>query len=269
MDLIVVPGQDSVHRQRGATVARIEIRSFHCLLESTSGITARRRRKRRQRYSDEIAFVIALLPIDTGGSARWTDWVYGAEESPTEDSLRQIRVRTNTDVDSGEDHVWQYPISFDIDPPENTIFELLLQLYEVDGATATSTQGNRIRDRFKEHLDDNYRPGLALGSEPDALGNSGPTSYDAAFRYAGDGGNDDLLVADVWHVDPFRPLEIFNVPAVSGLDPDLQIRDQQADRRIVREVSRFPPRSAGTIIERREYTNSSERASYRFDVRYS
>lgn len=247
---------------------RLDVLSYHCILESTWGPRAAARTRRRNRESDEIAFFMAMLPIDTGGSEQWTDWVYS-------DSIedRAKRIRSNDDVDSGEDHSWRFPIAFDFDANPNTIFEVILQIYEVDGGTETARQAQEIHDNVWQHIEDNLRPGLGIGSSPDSRGNSGPTTYEAAFKYGGHGGNDDLMFADVWHLDPAQPMAPFNIPAAASagpgrLDPDLQIAQQRSRLGVDVEVSRFPPRP-GTVVERREYSSSHEHAIYRFDVHYS
>jgi len=246
---------------------RIEIRSFHCIVESTWGKLAGRRNARRRRESDEVAFVVALFPIDTHGSDSWTDWAYAEDEEP------QFRVRSSTDVDSNEDHVWQYPIAFKFESNVRRVYELILNVYEVDGGTSTSSQAQTIHNNLRDKLNNNYRPGIAIGSSPNATGNSGPTTYATPFEYVGDGGNDDLLCADVWHIDSSNVLADFNIPSIAAasggrIDPDLQIAEQILSKGIVKEISRFPARPT-SVIERREYGSRPNNSRYRFDVHYS
>ena len=246
---------------------RIEIRSFHCIVESTWGRLSGRRNARRHRESDEIAFVVAFFPIDTHDSQRWTDWTYAEDEEP------QFRVRSSTDVDSGEDHVWQHPIAFKFEPRADRIYELILNVYEVDGGSETSKQAQNIHNNLRNKLNDDFRPGLAIGSSPNSIGNSGPTTYATPFEYVGDGGNDDLLCADVWHVDSNDSLADFNIPSIPArtggrIDPDLQIDEQVRGKGIVKEISRFPAQ-ATRVIERREYGSRPNHSRYRFDVHYS
>jgi hypothetical protein len=74
-------------------------------------------------------------------------------------------------VDSNEDHVWQYPIAFKFESNVRRVYELILNVYEVDGGTSTSSQAQIIHNNLRDKLNNNYRPGIAIGSSPNATGN--------------------------------------------------------------------------------------------------
>ncbi len=53
----------------------------------------------------------------------------------------------------------------------------MLQIYEVDGSTETSTQARNIRNNALAKIEERSRPGLGLDSSPNGTGGSGPTPH--------------------------------------------------------------------------------------------
>ncbi len=227
-------------------MANITINSFHCSEETTSGWSARRRRLRRKRFSDEVLIVVGAFPMNADGA-----YINNGE----------FQHRTATGVDSNEDHLFSPPIEFNFDPRLAPHVQVRVWGFELDGAGTTSSLGQTQAAEIESFMRFDVRPGVVPDYNPmptpDLGGRIGAKDH-------------DLILADMWQVNTNRPLRAGSNPVVRapGRRGVLDVPAWLDRHGIEREISVFAGRG-DQRIERRSYRSPSERSDYRFDVRYS
>ncbi len=228
---------------------KFQINGFRCNQE-TSG-----------KGSDEIAFIIAGLPCDKdswGGPVRWT----------YSDLERHWRVRWATDIDSGDHHDFEYPISFEqeVDPTKG--LEIIFYLMEIDGAQRTKKQALEEHDRIKANIERDFVPGNPVGARRLSLSTFSrdyralDADPDSGAGFLNDS-PEDVLARNVWHIDLERPLAGSLLPEAyerSAVGPELGVPGNPDVYRVM---------MGDEMVETRSYENTSEGSRYTFDARYS
>lgn len=235
---------------------QISINGLHCIDESTSGRRDNVRSRRRKWGSDELAFFVCVLTVDTNGTTIPNEWSYTNEQS--------FRIRSLTGVDSGEDHDFDYPIVVNVkEGPFSRLAEIHCWGWEIDGASTTQLSAQSVHEALRGQASRTMSPGQAYR----------PHGLLEAFNSDHFSGNwqlleHDLLWADQWHVDLLRPLEGGRpaVPIIRPVGPDVPDIPLVDSGPTSHEL--FEPQS-DFRIERRTYDSAKEFSSYRFDVRYT
>lgn len=226
-------------------MARLRISGFHCNDETTSGWSARRRRIRRNQFSDELLFLIGVFPFNNDG-----EYIHNGE----------FHYRITTGVDSNEDHNFSEQIIVSVDNSTSPRFDVRVWGFELDGAGSSENLGKDLSEKIENLM----RFDIRTGDVPTY--NPMPTA-DLGERI--NGADHDLVFADLWQVRS-------NATANGGFDPIIRSTRTSVDvsgwlRRhgIESEVRLFNPMRGSQRTERRQYLRRSERSDYRFDVHYT
>lgn len=220
---------------------RITVRNLFCIAETTSGWSARRRRLRRERFSDEVALMVLMRGVD----ARRTFTDFGVTE-----------LRTSTGVDSAE------TVSV---PPVTATFSnetarvlIWVKGLEIAGVGRTEDLAQTAFNEWAGYLF--FHPNVATGD----------AAAHYSFSSAGNSGH-DVLFEDYWaaDLDNLRaggvPADEFDVASRRRDGPNNveEYLDEQAiDRQITID------RSMPMTIETRRYQARNAHSDYSFDVVY-
>ncbi len=237
---------------------RVEIAGLNCQAESTSGRRARVRDRRRRWGSDEVAFVMVVNPVNKNGTTDLAEWFYLPDAA-------QFRVRTEVDVDSGEEHPFQYPAAVDGDFTGADTLEICVHGYELDGAGSSETKAVAVHDRIRRGVEERTRFGGPL---------DWTTMREPAYVSPGFGASHDLLFVDLWYVDIDRPAAggyhpIGHPPAAVTFPDGVITPDGYADSQGINiNVTPSPP-GTDSLTENRAYQSLNAISIYDFDVQYS
>lgn len=223
---------------------RITVRNVFCVAESTSGWSARRRRIRRNLFSDQVAMMVLMRGIDE--RAHFTDFAV-------------TELRTRTGVDSSE-YLNLDPIEATLATDASSQVLIWVKALEIDGAGRTASLAQTALRDWAGNIFHN--PVLNADSVPGAhlsFSDSGTGSHDVLFE--------DYWAVDLdrWQAGGFSPGP-FTVVGQSPAGPDHNVESYLGSRSIDREVS--VNRMAGLSVETRRYRNAGEYSDYSFDVVY-
>ncbi len=220
---------------------RITVRNLFCILESTSGWSARRRRLRRNRFSDEVALMVLMRGVDP--ARNFTDFAV-------------TELRTSTGVDSAE-VVGVNPIDATFSGDTTRVL-IWVKGLEIDGSGATASLAQTAFNDWAGNIF--FHPNVHAGDE----------SAHWSFSDAGNGSH-NVLFEDYWAVavDNFEaggvPADEFDVIGRRSGEPS-SVEAYLNARSISRQIS--VNRSTSMTIETRWYQAQNEYSDYSFDVVY-
>lgn len=234
-------GQDWAAWSRPVIDARREIAftGFRCILESTSGWSDFRRRRRRSWSSDEFALLVHVLGFDEAGA---------------EQGYADAQFRATTSVDSGESFSFA-PMVFGFAPSEVRHLEVRMVGLEIDGAGATDYLAEYA---FNSWVGTTFLPGDGTRY-----------SFNSAYYGPRSGNEHNRLAADYWRVDSDRMLS-------GGVEPPgLWVPPARAPASVEAYlgeigISRSIARSAfeDMTMESRRYRNGSHYSDYVINIAY-